>query len=84
VRGCDADVLLIRAIAKNVKIAAPMRLYSYLAGQPWCVTCQQRRARCTGCGHVRAIRSGTLSEPLLSLVRSMRPNCGQTMTVAMT
>ncbi len=37
---------------------------SRLTGQPWCVNCQQRRARCTGCGHVKAIRSGTLSEPL--------------------
>jgi hypothetical protein len=37
---------------------------SRLTGQPWCVTCQRRRARCTGCGRDTAIRSGTLEQPL--------------------
>jgi hypothetical protein len=36
---------------------------SRLSGQPWCVTCQQRTARCTGCGQVHPIRSGTLDQP---------------------
>jgi len=36
---------------------------SRLTGRPWCVTCQQRRARCTGCGHLKPIWSGTPDEP---------------------
>jgi hypothetical protein len=36
---------------------------SRLTGRPWCVTCQQRRARCTSCGRLEVIRSGTLDEP---------------------
>src|SRR5664280_1977500 len=35
-----------------------------LAGQPWCHACRQRRARCTGCGNLRPIRGGTLTDPL--------------------
>src|ERR1035437_5044726 len=36
---------------------------SKLTGQPCCHACMQRRARCTGCGIVKPIRSGTLTEP---------------------
>lgn len=37
---------------------------SKLTGQPWCRTCRQRRARCTGCGNIRLTRGGTMTEPL--------------------
>jgi hypothetical protein len=37
---------------------------SNLTGQPWCHACRQRRARCTGCGNLRPIRGGTLTDPL--------------------
>jgi hypothetical protein len=36
---------------------------SKLTGQPCCHACLQRRARCTGCGVVKPIRSGTPTEP---------------------
>lgn len=37
---------------------------SRVTGQPWCTACQQRWIRCTGCGKVEPIRSGTLEAPL--------------------
>ena len=37
---------------------------STITGKPWCHPCQQRRTRCTGCGKVRLLRGGTLTEPL--------------------
>ena len=37
---------------------------STITGKPWCHACQQRRTRCTGCGKVRLLRGGTLTEPL--------------------
>ena len=39
-------------------------LISKTTGQPWCRTCGQRWARCTGCGQDRPIRGGTLETPL--------------------
>jgi hypothetical protein len=36
---------------------------SRLTGQPWCFTCQRRSARCSGCGQVKVVCSGTLEEP---------------------
>ncbi len=32
-------------------------------GMPWCYLCQQRRSRCTSCGEVEPVCSGTLEEP---------------------
>ncbi|WP_433258599.1 hypothetical protein ACQPYK_24040 [Streptosporangium sp. CA-135522] len=37
---------------------------SQATGQPWCVACKQRRARCSRCGQFGRIRGGTTSEPL--------------------
>ncbi|MDN5759296.1 MAG: hypothetical protein L0H59_12320, partial [Tomitella sp.] len=37
---------------------------SQVTGEPWCAACQQRWARCAGCGEVKPIRSGTLESPL--------------------
>ena len=37
---------------------------STATGQPWCTACQQRWARCSGCGQVRAVRGGTVDTPL--------------------
>ncbi|MGH3390182.1 MAG: hypothetical protein ACRDOO_15040 [Actinomadura sp.] len=37
---------------------------SQTTGEPWCVACKQRRARCSGCGRVDRIRGGTKTEPL--------------------
>jgi hypothetical protein len=37
---------------------------SKLTGKPWCHACRQRRTRCVGCGHVRPVRGGTLTDPL--------------------
>jgi hypothetical protein len=36
---------------------------SRLTGLPWCPACQQMLARCTSCGQVRPVGSGTLVEP---------------------
>ncbi|MHB8296799.1 MAG: hypothetical protein ACYDH5_19760 [Acidimicrobiales bacterium] len=36
---------------------------SKLTGRPWCRRCQKRRLRCSGCGQVRLVRSGTLAQP---------------------
>ena len=32
-------------------------------GMPWCYLCQRRRRRCSSCGEVEPISSGTLKEP---------------------
>ena len=37
---------------------------SKLTGQACCHACLQRRARCSGCGDVRLVRSGTRTHPL--------------------
>jgi len=37
---------------------------SKLTGQGCCHACLQRRARCSGCGNVRLVRSGTRTQPL--------------------
>jgi len=37
---------------------------SKLTGQTCCHACLQRRARCSGCGNVTLVRSGTRSQPL--------------------
>lgn len=37
---------------------------STATGQPWCTACQKRWAACSGCGHVRAVRGGTIDAPL--------------------
>ena len=57
---------------------------SKATGMPWCRACQQRSARCAGCGQVRAVRGGTVDAPLCSTCtrpdpefwRSC-PTCGQ-------
>jgi uncharacterized protein YidB (DUF937 family) len=57
---------------------------SKVTGQPWCKACQQRWARCAGCGRTRPVRGGTASEPLCSTCLrpgpgfwSNCPGCGQ-------
>jgi hypothetical protein len=57
---------------------------SKATGQPWCHACQQRWARCVGCGDVKAIRGGTLSAPLCATCTRPDPSfwqscpgCGQ-------
>ena len=37
---------------------------SRATGQPWCPACQRRTAACSACGHLAAIASGTLADPL--------------------
>jgi hypothetical protein len=58
---------------------------SKTTGQPWCLACQQRWARCSGCGQVQPLRGGTRTQPLCA--RCTRPDpsfwrtcpaCGQT------
>jgi hypothetical protein len=36
---------------------------SRLTGRPWCPSCQRRSARCSNCGQVKQISSGTREEP---------------------
>jgi hypothetical protein len=57
---------------------------SQVTGEPWCVACKQRWARCSRCGKVARVRSGTTDAPLCAactrpdaaLWRSC-PGCGQ-------
>lgn len=39
-------------------------LISKTTGKPWCHACTQRWAYCTGCGQMRPVRGGTISQPL--------------------
>jgi hypothetical protein len=56
---------------------------SKLTGQPCCHACSQRRARCTGCGNVRPVRGGTVTDPFCgSCIRPDAhwhacPGCGE-------
>lgn len=57
---------------------------SKTTGQPWCEACGQRWARCTGCGELRPVRGGTLTEPLCATCTRPDPgfwrsctHCGQ-------
>jgi hypothetical protein len=57
---------------------------STATGQPWCLACQKRWARCHRCGNVRPVRGGTLAEPLCATCARpdpefwrMCPTCGQ-------
>ena len=57
---------------------------STATGQPWCLACQKRWARCTGCGNVRPVRGGTAAEPVCATCARpdpafwrMCPTCGQ-------
>jgi hypothetical protein len=58
---------------------------STATGQPQCLACRQRWARCTSCGEVQPVRGGTRAEPRCarctrpdaSLWRTC-PGCGQT------
>jgi hypothetical protein len=45
---------------------------SKTTGQPWCLACQQRWARCAGCGQVQPVRGGTRTQPLCA--RCIRPD----------
>jgi hypothetical protein len=45
---------------------------SKTTGQPWCQACQQRWARCCGCGKVQPVRGGSHAEPLCA--RCTRPD----------
>ena len=49
---------------------------SRLTGQPWCVTCQQRRAPCASCGHTGPIGSGTVDHPLCGACTTPEFNLG--------
>ena len=53
--------------------SAPVQI-SNLTGQPWCHACRQRRARCTGCGHVRLTRGGTIAAPLCATCTQPDPS----------
>ncbi len=44
---------------------------SRVTGQPQCLACRQRWARCAGCGQVQPVRGGTRTEPLCA--RCTRP-----------
>ncbi|MHB8246092.1 MAG: hypothetical protein ACYDGN_12210 [Acidimicrobiales bacterium] len=53
-------------------------------GQPWCRACQQRSARCAGCGAVRQVRGGSPGGPLCATCTRVDrsfwkacPNCGE-------
>lgn len=50
---------------------------SRLTGQPWCPTCQQIQARCTSCGQVGQVCSGSLDEPRCEACTKVvpRPDC---------
>jgi hypothetical protein len=37
---------------------------SKATGEPWCKACQKRWAPCAGCGQIRAVRGGSIDEPL--------------------
>lgn len=56
---------------------------SQLTGHPCCHACLQRRARCSGCGNVRLVRSGTRTQPLCGSCTSPDahwhacPGCGE-------
>lgn len=43
--------------------SAPAEI-SKVTGEPWCRACQQRWARCAGCGQVRPVRGGSAGRPL--------------------
>lgn len=57
---CRPDKTMICAICAR---SAPAEI-SKVTGQPWCHACQKRRTHCAGCGAVRLIRGGTLTDPL--------------------
>ncbi|MHB1987271.1 MAG: hypothetical protein ACYCSF_04695 [Acidimicrobiales bacterium] len=68
------------AICRRV---APCEI-SKATDQPWCRACQQRWARCAGCGAVRQVRGGGPEGPLCATcTRADRsfwkacPNCGE-------
>ena len=50
---------------------------SRLTGAPWCSTCQGRSARCSGCGEIKPVRSGTVDEPRCERCTepAFRPGC---------
>lgn len=50
---------------------------SRLTGKPWCFACQGRSASCSGCGQVKAVRSGSLDEPRCEdcTEAALRPGC---------
>ena len=51
---------------------------SKATGQPWCRSCRQLRARCTGCGNVRPVRGGTRAAPLCATCTRPDPTFWQT------
>lgn len=46
---------------------------SKVTGEPWCTACEQRWIRCTGCGQVEPVRSGTLETPLCARCTDLDP-----------
>jgi hypothetical protein len=58
---------------------------SQATGEPWCVACKQRRARCSACGQAGRVRGGTKAEPLCATCTRSDPgfwrscpDCGET------
>ena len=58
---------------------------SQATGEPWCVACKQRRARCSGCGRTGRVRGGTRAGPLCAACTrsdagfwTSCPACGET------
>lgn len=58
---------------------------SKVTGQPQCLACRQRWARCAGCGQVQPVRGGTHTQPLCATCTRPDPafwrtcpTCGQT------
>lgn len=46
--------------------------------KPWCHACSQRRARCPGCGDVRGVHGGTLTDPLCATCTRPDPSSWRT------
>ncbi|MGH9304260.1 MAG: hypothetical protein ACRDZ5_07600, partial [Acidimicrobiales bacterium] len=56
---CPPLAVLVCSICRE---AAPCGI-SRITEAPWCIACQQRRVRCTGCNENGQVCSGTLDEP---------------------
>lgn len=77
--GASSPVLQCSVCGRTV----PCRT-SVVTGLPHCVNCRRRWARCSGCGQVRQLRSGTISAPLCAACTQPVnggwqpcPGCGQ-------
>ncbi|MDJ0362218.1 hypothetical protein [Rhodococcus sp. H29-C3] len=50
---------------------------SRITSEPWCSACQQRWIRCSSCGEVNPVRSGTLDVPLCASCSDADPSIWQ-------